>query len=1085
MVESLQLYWSVMDILFSVYGSGPLPKTALEEVERRTEELLKSGTFNHLEKKSKLDQLQETYPPSVPYSATSQGSLPSLQLPRFDSPPTDRSTPMLSPETKGVTLQSLSITIPRSPESHSPCPGTGEEDSGSETPTANLVSPHKQVKFLSPGNDEEAMSDQSSICQSPSWENYGQRKREKKLEAERRKKEKLLAEKEAKASKKRTTARLSKLPPSASTLNTGARTTGFISPERSMSDPSLITQHSLLHLQTVQRPEGSGKAASTDNLQPSRRHFLASSDIVNGDNAARPKTATQTAIHNTPGDSHLELRRSISEGPLPNVAAIPSSLSLHQDGRVPRDMCPPSASRTPMLRHMSPSAHTRSNSLPQTAASQPRGRDGHKINLTSAGLADEEALANSKPQASSRSSSSNPRHSRRSSFTQDAKAAVMKLIGRRGTSATRSDNTIDTQPSGIEADYFGDANHPLASGSSPIESHETATRIPPSTSHSTGSSGGFSMISASQSKRSRSLKDAAKAALSIGKRPQLQTSATTHIAGPPYFSFRDRKQSKVSMSQEVGSPSVQDEPPTLTSVTSVSQSGAPGSVASNGTTSQTGSRASEGSSTSTCSTFEDGSSLVSQTITPDTSRPQSSGGDSALENILTQKDPNFQGTDYTQSARSSKSTTPRPGNPENSGLSSGGDDDWWKREAMPVDQDNDAQSFMTSRSTFDDTDEPSPNSSNNTAELPLRNRTEGLESRLGLARKLQSADASGSPTYPTPLPGSSVAPAIVIPPRSMKRNLSISDSGHTSPYIERNTETAPAHYGPVEDVATRPLKREGANRKQKRELRTREYGSNQSAWHGNEHSAEPHPLYLSTDLPSPPLPPRSGTRRSKPVMAAEFQIPSSPYSEDFPGDDSVFGPSSHVEPSPHPSTRFTHHSAARPSSQPRTHSAPILSPAPISALRPHTPSPLTSPGAQNSGGASKPGPVSILKPPKHSEISLSAPTSPGQPPTLSALPRHMQLKPGTSSRTPSTVTESRMAPIAKMFVECCSCKFYHDMPSKIYECMAKPDAVVEDRNLGISGAITTAVKCPWCQHSMSTGCCAGYAAVVYLKEKLH
>jgi hypothetical protein len=80
---------------------------------------------------------------------------------------------------------------------------------------------------------------------------------------------------------------------------------------------------------------------------------------------------------------------------------------------------------------------------------------------------------------------------------------------------------------------------------------------------------------------------------------------------------------------------------------------------------------------------------------------------------------------------------------------------------------------------------------------------------------------------------------------------------------------------------------------------------------------------------------------------------------------------------------------------------------------------------------------------------------------------------------------TRMAPIAKMFVECCSCKFYHDMPSKLYECMAKPDAVVEDKLLGISGAITTMVKCPWCHHNMSRACCAGYAAVVYLKEKLH
>lgn len=82
-------------------------------------------------------------------------------------------------------------------------------------------------------------------------------------------------------------------------------------------------------------------------------------------------------------------------------------------------------------------------------------------------------------------------------------------------------------------------------------------------------------------------------------------------------------------------------------------------------------------------------------------------------------------------------------------------------------------------------------------------------------------------------------------------------------------------------------------------------------------------------------------------------------------------------------------------------------------------------------------------------------------------------------------TERKGEPIAKMLVECCSCKFFHDMPSRVYECMAKPDSVVEDRLLGVSAAITTMVKCPWCAHGMTTQCCSGYAAVVFLKEKLH
>ena len=80
---------------------------------------------------------------------------------------------------------------------------------------------------------------------------------------------------------------------------------------------------------------------------------------------------------------------------------------------------------------------------------------------------------------------------------------------------------------------------------------------------------------------------------------------------------------------------------------------------------------------------------------------------------------------------------------------------------------------------------------------------------------------------------------------------------------------------------------------------------------------------------------------------------------------------------------------------------------------------------------------------------------------------------------------SRGDPLAKMLVECCNCHFFHDMPSRVYECMAKPDSVVEDKSLGVSAAITTMVRCPWCAHGMTTQCCSGYAAVVYLKEKLH
>lgn len=76
-------------------------------------------------------------------------------------------------------------------------------------------------------------------------------------------------------------------------------------------------------------------------------------------------------------------------------------------------------------------------------------------------------------------------------------------------------------------------------------------------------------------------------------------------------------------------------------------------------------------------------------------------------------------------------------------------------------------------------------------------------------------------------------------------------------------------------------------------------------------------------------------------------------------------------------------------------------------------------------------------------------------------------------------------PMAKMFVICCGCKYFHDMPSKLYECMAKPEVLLKDEGLGVSGVVSTRVSCPWCGHGMSTRCCEGWASVVVMKERMH
>ncbi|TDZ66128.1 hypothetical protein CTRI78_v003172 [Colletotrichum trifolii] len=158
--------------------------------------------------------------------------------------------------------------------------------------------------------------------------------------------------------------------------------------------------------------------------------------------------------------------------------------------------------------------------------------------------------------------------------------------------------------------------------------------------------------------------------------------------------------------------------------------------------------------------------------------------------------------------------------------------------------------------------------------------------------------------------------------------------------------------------------------------------------------------------------------------------------------------------------------------------------------QPLVPRPLVPPPRSAKRGTSptnKSAPQSPLSadPSRKSVVSLKAPSNPST--YLEQARKSMPVPPrsGRNSRASIVSPDGNVEPVAKMLVECCSCKFLHDMPSKVYECMAQPDGMVEDRKLGVSGIISTTVKCPWCSHGMTTKCCAGYAAVIYLKEKLH
>ncbi|CAM1504574.1 Fc.00g021650.m01.CDS01 [Cosmosporella sp. VM-42] len=144
--------------------------------------------------------------------------------------------------------------------------------------------------------------------------------------------------------------------------------------------------------------------------------------------------------------------------------------------------------------------------------------------------------------------------------------------------------------------------------------------------------------------------------------------------------------------------------------------------------------------------------------------------------------------------------------------------------------------------------------------------------------------------------------------------------------------------------------------------------------------------------------------------------------------------------------------------------------------------------------------IAPVVPPRGFQSPSTAPQSPLSPITPQspmALPsRHhksamsvpeITTKSSRHHPTSSLNTYGPGEPIAKMFVECCACKYYHDMPSKLYEAMANPEAVLNSaENLGsFMGKVSMTVRCPWCKHEMSTKCCAGFAAMVYIKERLH
>ncbi|CAK7209622.1 hypothetical protein SBRCBS47491_000505 [Sporothrix bragantina] len=247
------------------------------------------------------------------------------------------------------------------------------------------------------------------------------------------------------------------------------------------------------------------------------------------------------------------------------------------------------------------------------------------------------------------------------------------------------------------------------------------------------------------------------------------------------------------------------------------------------------------------------------------------------------------------------------------------------------------------------------------------------------------------------------------------------------------------------------------------------------------------PRKTSTDVSF--LPPLRHEAFVPPKSKARNSAPPPPRSQEYEAQVTYNeAPAAH-----HPEQAFSSSGRSSPSAmylQEARRSAPLVS-SPLSNIirstkaNMSTPS-LARPGLKTSVSFSGATGGYLPLPPPSSSSSSSASSS-AQQPASASVPTSPQFR--IPAHEPEqfnkAVSSANAKPLAKMLVECCNCKFFHDMPSRVYECMAQPDAVVTDRDLGVSGAITTMVKCPWCSHNMSTQCCAGYAAVVYLKERMH
>ncbi|CAG7961064.1 unnamed protein product [Penicillium salamii] len=172
---------------------------------------------------------------------------------------------------------------------------------------------------------------------------------------------------------------------------------------------------------------------------------------------------------------------------------------------------------------------------------------------------------------------------------------------------------------------------------------------------------------------------------------------------------------------------------------------------------------------------------------------------------------------------------------------------------------------------------------------------------------------------------------------------------------------------------------------------------------------------------------------------------------------------------------------------------PIAQPAPTSKP---TPTLQPAPTLKPTPVQAKPNPTPNIEPPTTQPMQPELPDS-RRP--MSILKRRSQ--------------KSKHRQLTKIFVICCRCKYWHDLPSEVYARLAYPDRLdepklssrkgndrksnsrmsmqfpaahaVQGMDLRPAPLLPRKVSCCWCGHNMSRSCCEGWTAVVEMRERHH